>query len=100
MRESYLEAVQKVQIVTEEQVGQVMEFLCRLAEMIGRMGLGNQRLREANEELRESRQELECRVDERTAELSAKNEQLQREIAERRRAEEKYAPPWRKRKSC
>jgi PAS domain S-box-containing protein len=85
---SYLEAVQKVPIVSEEQVGQVMEFLCRLAEMIGRMGLGNQRLREANDELRENRQELERRVDERTAELSAKNEQLQREIAERRHAEE------------
>jgi two-component sensor histidine kinase/ligand-binding sensor protein len=86
---AYLEAVQKVPIVTEEQVDQVMEFLCRLAEMIGRMGLGNQRLREANEELRENRQELEQRVDERTAELSAKNEQLQVEIAERKRAEEK-----------
>jgi PAS domain S-box-containing protein len=85
---SYLESVQKVQIVTEEQVGQVMEFLCRLAELIGRMGLGNQRLLEANEELRESRQELKHRVDERTAELSEKNEQLQREIAERRHAEE------------
>jgi PAS domain S-box-containing protein len=85
---SYLEAVQKVPIVTEEQVGQAMEFLCRLAEMIGRMGLGNLRLREANEELRKNRQELERRVDERTAELSAKNEQLQGEIAERKHAEE------------
>jgi len=84
----YLEAVQKVPIVSEEQVGQVMEFLCRLAEMIGRMGLGNQRLREANAELRESRQELERHVDERTAELSAKNEQLLMEVDERKRAEE------------
>jgi PAS domain S-box-containing protein len=85
---SYLEAVQKVQIVTEEQVAQVMEFLCRLAEMIGRMGLANQRLREVNEELCENRQELERRVDERTTELSAKNEQLRMEIAERKHAEE------------
>jgi PAS domain S-box-containing protein len=84
---SYLEAVQKVPIVTEEQVDQVMEFLCRLAEMIGRMGLGNQRLREANEDLRVHRQEMERRVEERTAELSQINEQLQREIAERKRAE-------------
>lgn len=86
---SYLEALQKVQIVTKEQVGQVMAFLSRLAEMIGRMGLANQRLREANAELRENRQELKRRVDERTAELSTKNEQLHREIDERKRAEEK-----------
>jgi PAS domain S-box-containing protein len=85
---SYLEAVQKVPIVTEEQVAQVMEFLCRLAEMIGRMGLGNQRLREANEELRKNRQEMERRVEVRTAELSLKNEQLRMEIEERRHAEE------------
>jgi two-component sensor histidine kinase/ligand-binding sensor protein len=86
---SYLAALQKVPIVTEEQVAQVMEFLCRLAEMIGRMGVGNQRLREANGELLLHRQELERSVDERTAELSEKNEQLRREIAERRHAEER-----------
>ena len=85
---SYLEALKKVPIVTEEQVGQVMEFLCRLAEMIGRMGLGNHKLREANEELRVHRQELERLVDERTAELSEKNDQLRREIDERKHAEE------------
>ncbi|NVN89305.1 MAG: PocR ligand-binding domain-containing protein [Desulfuromonadales bacterium] len=88
---SYLEAVQKVQIVTEEQVGQVMAFLSRLAEMIGRMGLANQRLREANAELWENRQELERRVDQRTTELSVKNEQLHWEIDERKRAEEKIS---------
>jgi PAS domain S-box-containing protein len=84
---SYLEAVLKVPLVSEEQLDQVMEFLCRLAEMIGRMGLGNQRLREANEELLVHRQKLERRVEERTAELSAKNEQLRREIDERKHAE-------------
>ena len=85
---SYLNAVHKVPIVSEEQVGQVMEFLCRLAEMIGRMGLGNRRLRETNEELRLHRHELERRVDGRTAEISAKNEQLRMEVDERKRAEE------------
>ncbi len=85
---SYLEALQNVPIVTEEHLGHVMEFLCRLAEMIGRMGLGNLRLREANEELRVHQQELERRVEERTAELSAKNVQLQMEIDGRERAEE------------
>lgn len=80
---SYLDAVQKVPIVTEEQVRQVMEFLCRLAEMIGRMAVGNQRLREANAELMEHRQELERLVEERTTELSAKNERLRASLAEK-----------------
>jgi signal transduction histidine kinase len=40
------------------------------------------------EELRQSRETLERRVEERTAELTAANERLRQEIAERRRAEE------------
>jgi PAS domain S-box-containing protein len=43
----------------------------------------------AEEELRKSREELELRVMERTAELQDANEQLQFELAERKRAEQK-----------
>lgn len=43
------------------------------------------------DELRKARDELEQRVEERTAELAARNRQLEREITERKRAEkEKY----------
>jgi len=45
----------------------------------------------AEEELQKAHNELEQRVEERTAELTKANEQLQREIAERRRAEEELA---------
>lgn len=45
--ESYLEAVSRIPIVTEERVHQVMSFLCRLAGMIGRMGLANKEIEDA-----------------------------------------------------
>ena len=45
-------------------------------------------LKEVELELRETRAELEVRVSERTAELSTANQQLQREIQERERAQE------------
>jgi PAS domain S-box-containing protein len=45
---SYLDAVSRVPVVTEERVRLVMGFLCRLAQMIGRMGLANRRIDDAN----------------------------------------------------
>ncbi len=45
-------------------------------------------MRQTQQELRQARDELEERVKERTAELSAANAQLTREVAERRRAEQ------------
>jgi PAS domain S-box-containing protein len=44
----YLDAVSRVPVVTEERVRLVMGFLCRLAQMIGRMGLANKRIDDAN----------------------------------------------------
>jgi PAS domain S-box-containing protein len=85
---SYLEAVEKVPVVTEEQVRCVMNFLCRLAGMVGRMGLANRNLKQANESLLEQRQNLEGLVEERTAELTHRNEELRLDIVERRRVEE------------
>ncbi len=48
-------------------------------------------LKQAEEDLRQSRDELEKRVAERTAELSEKNAALQKQIAERERAEDALA---------
>jgi PAS domain S-box-containing protein len=45
---SYLEAVGKAPVVTEERVRQVMEFLSRLADIIGRIGLASKDARRAN----------------------------------------------------
>ena len=40
---SYLNALRKVPVVTEERVRLVMGFLCRMAEMIGESGLARRR---------------------------------------------------------
>jgi PAS domain S-box-containing protein len=47
------------------------------------------RLRESESELRKARNQLEAKVEERTAKLLRSNEELQKEIAERKSAEEK-----------
>jgi signal transduction histidine kinase/ActR/RegA family two-component response regulator len=65
---------------SEEQIGIAREAATQIAVL-----LSQARLRERIERQAE---ELEQRVAERTAELSASNAQLEREIAERRRAEE------------
>jgi PAS domain S-box-containing protein len=51
---SYLDAVRKVPIVTEERVRQVMVFLSRLAEIIVRMGVTNKRIDDADLIVRKS----------------------------------------------
>ncbi|HOI15262.1 MAG TPA: PocR ligand-binding domain-containing protein [Geobacteraceae bacterium] len=86
--ESYLAAVKKVPIVTEEQVRRAMDFLCEFAGMVGGMGLANRNLAQANEELLEHKEHLERLVEERTAELTLRNEELRLDIVERRRVEE------------
>jgi len=45
---TYLDAVSRVPVVTEERVRMVMGFLSRLAEMIGEMGLTNKRVEEVS----------------------------------------------------
>lgn len=44
---SYLDALGKVPIVTEQRARQAVGFLCRLAEMIGSMGLARKQLEDA-----------------------------------------------------
>lgn len=48
---SYLEAVSRVPIVTEEQVKLTMDYLCELAEVVGGVGLKNLELLKINEKL-------------------------------------------------
>ena len=51
---SYLDAVRKVPVVSKEQMRQVMAFLCRLAEIIVRMGVTNKRIDDADLIVRKS----------------------------------------------
>ena len=74
---AYLAALAEAPIFTERQVRSMMDFLSRLAQMIGEMGLARARLQEANEELQQYREHLEDLVRVRTAELSLAKEQAE-----------------------
>ena len=86
-KDSYIAALNKVPILSEDKVRSMMEFFTRLAQLIGEMGLASKNLEEANEELHKHQEHLEELVLERTAELSGANRELQAGIAERNRAE-------------
>jgi signal transduction histidine kinase len=72
---AYLAALAEAPIFTEQQVRSMMEFLTRLAQMIGETGLARMRLQEANQELRQHREHLEELVQARTMDLSLAKEQ-------------------------
>jgi len=87
-KDSYIEALAKVPIFSEDKVRSMMAFFTRLAKLIGEMGLARKNQDEANAELRRHQERLEELVMERTVELSRANGELQAEIAERQRADE------------
>ncbi|MEJ2200825.1 MAG: ATP-binding protein [Desulfuromonadaceae bacterium] len=68
-REAYLEALTRVPVFTRESIEETINLLCKMAQVIGEMGLNKLRLTETNKE------------------LLAANAQLQREISERQEAE-------------
>ena len=87
-KDSYVAALSKVPVFSEDKIRSMMEFFTRLAQLMGEMGLARKNQEEANAELRAHQEHLEEQVMERTAELSKANRELQAEIAERKRAEE------------
>jgi signal transduction histidine kinase len=78
---AYLEALAEAPIFTEQQVRAMMDFLTRLTQVIGEMGVSRLQLQEANQELRQHREHLEELVWVRTAELSQAKDQA--EVASR-----------------
>ncbi|MBI5142658.1 MAG: PocR ligand-binding domain-containing protein [Nitrospirae bacterium] len=60
-KRSYLDALHKVPVFSEQQVRIMMEFFTRLARIIGEMGLAGKRLEESNRELRKYHEHLERR---------------------------------------
>ena len=78
---AYLEALAEAPVFSESRVRAMMDFLTRLAQAIGEMGMARLRLQEANGELRQHREHLEELVGQRTAELSQAKEQA--EVANR-----------------
>jgi signal transduction histidine kinase/ActR/RegA family two-component response regulator len=78
---AYLDALAEAPIFTEQQVRAMMDFLTRLTQVIGEMGVSRLQLQEANQELRQHREHLEELVWVRTAELSQAKDQA--EVASR-----------------
>lgn len=73
-RAAYLAALDRVPTFTEEQVATMMDFLSRLAVLIGEMGLSRQKLLAANASLQSQEAHLQDLVAERTAELTVAKE--------------------------
>ncbi len=93
---AYLEALLRVPCISRERARIMMDFLVKFSKMISSLSYGNLQLAEAAKEnerieeaLRRAKADLENKVGERTAELQEANEQLSRELAERKHAEER-----------
>ena len=70
-KRSYLEALRKVPVFSEQQVWMMMHFFTRLARVIGEMGLAEKRLQEANARLSCNQEHLEELVKQRTSEIAS-----------------------------
>lgn len=86
--EEYLAVIRKVPIIARERIEPIMAFYVQLAQMLARSGLDRMRALEAEHRLDDINRDLALRVEERTAELKAKNEMLAGEIRERQEAED------------
>lgn len=60
-KKSYLEALHRVPVFSEQQVRKMMEFFLCLARIMGEMGLAGKRREESNRELRKYQEHLERR---------------------------------------
>jgi PAS domain S-box-containing protein len=75
--------------VEEEAVWNYSSLLFQIVEVIARLGAQAAELNRAKDILQKAHNGLEIRVQERTAELMKRNEELKHEVTERKRAEEK-----------
>ena len=77
-RESYLEALNRAPVFSQDQVRAMTDFFSRLAHLIGDMGLARAEAVRANEELRRNQSRIEIKVEDRTAELAKANQDLRK----------------------
>lgn len=73
-RAAYRDALAQVPIVSEPKVRMLMDFLARLARIIGEMGLARKRVEETNAQLQQYKEHLEELVRARTADLDRAQE--------------------------
>ncbi len=79
-KDSYIAALNKVPIFSEDKVRGMMEFFTRLAQLIGEMGLARNNLGEANRELQEKiaeRKQMEGEIERLNTDLAARAAELQ-----------------------
>ena len=74
-KEAYLAAIQKVPVYDQQTIQEHMAFLVRIAEMVGKMGAVNLKVRAANKELESHKQNLQALVEERTSQLNTSLEE-------------------------
>jgi len=86
--ESLIEEAKNMRTVKEKVVWECLHSFFRTVKVIAELGAQALELRQTKDTLQKAHDELEMRVQERTTELTETNEELKREIAERKAAEE------------
>ncbi len=84
-----VEEAKKMRVVEEDKIWNYSSLLFQIEGVIARVGAQSAELTRTKDALQKAHDELEIRVQERTAELAKSNEELKREIDERKKAEEK-----------
>ncbi len=62
-KESYLEALNKVPIFSEDQIQNLMKFFSHLTQLFGKMGLAQKHLKDSLSQLQENQQRLNFHID-------------------------------------
>ncbi|MEA3362393.1 MAG: diguanylate cyclase [Thermodesulfobacteriota bacterium] len=68
--DSYLQALEKVPVVSQKRIDYLMKFFVRFFDLLARIGSENQHRRQAELEIQQAKEQLESRVEERTSELN------------------------------
>ncbi len=84
---AYLEALNRVPIISEERVERILDHLSQFAGLLAELGLTRLRQIEATQALEAAHGELEKEVQARTRQLSLANERLEAEISIRQETE-------------
>ena len=66
----YLDALDKVPIVSHQRINYLMRFFVRFFNLLTRLGIENNKRRRAEQEIERAKEQLEVRVEERTRELN------------------------------
>ncbi|QTA80602.1 Two component system sensor histidine kinase, PAS domain-containing [Desulfonema limicola] len=86
-KKAYLEAISRIPIIHEDRIDSILEYLSKFAELTAESGYTNLQNQQYAKELKNSHDRLEQLVLERTQLLREKNQELEKEIEQRKQAE-------------